>query len=118
MRQLVRMPRPYGANAELETWIAENGYRYSPTAHCLHWVSKGRCAVRLCNDGHFSRCWMDHVSGWTKNGERMLLCQPYHFADVASLAKACEEFDLMPIIHGDGWYGHGTIAIELRPRHA
>jgi hypothetical protein len=61
---------------------------------------------------------MDHVSGWTKDGERLLICQPYHISDVESLSHACEQFDLDAAIHGLGWYGHGTVCIELRPRKA
>jgi hypothetical protein len=60
---------------------------------------------------------MDHVSGWINSkGERMLMCQPYEFSDISSLLKATEEFGLKAIIHGRSWYGHGTIAIELRPK--
>jgi hypothetical protein len=109
-------PAPYGANDKLGDWAKGRGLRYVPHAHCLHWASKGRCGVGLCVDGHMSRQWMDHVSGWTKAGERILLCQPYWFDDFASLVEACEKFNLVAEVHGDGWYGHGTVAIELRPK--
>lgn len=106
----------YGANPETAEWAKARGLRYSPHARCLHWVSKGRCGASICDDGHLGRQWMDHVSGWTKNGDRVLLCQPYSLTDFASLIDACEEFNLTATVHSDGWYGHGTIAIELRPK--
>ena len=60
---------------------------------------------------------MDHVSGWTKPGARLLLCQPYHLSATAllDLARAAEHFGLDISIHGCGWYGFGTVAIELTP---
>lgn len=112
----MRLARPYGANERMEKWATLNGYRFSPSARCLHWISKGRCGVGLCRDGHGSRQWMDHVSGWTKDGERMLLSQPYWLSEITSLLKACIEFNLEVSIHGNGWYGHGTIAIEFRKK--
>jgi hypothetical protein len=109
-------PAPYGANDKLAKWATERGWRYSPHAHCLHWISRGRCGVGICLDGHLSRRWMDHISGWTKGDERMLLCQPYELYDFVSLIDACEKFNLAATVHGNGWYGYGTIAIELRPK--
>lgn len=59
--------------------------------------------------------WMDHVSGWTKDGKpALLLAQPYSLFNIESLLKATSEFNLDVSVNGDGWYGHGTIAIELR----
>jgi hypothetical protein len=40
-------PAPYGANDKLPEWVAARGVRYVPHAHCLHWISKGRCGVSL-----------------------------------------------------------------------
>jgi hypothetical protein len=111
-------PVPYGANQNTDRWMTIRNLRYRPLGRCLHWVSRGRCGVRLCNEGHGSYQWMDHVSGWLdKDGERMLLCQPYHLSEIRSLVEACEKFDLRADIHGTGWYGHGSFAIELRPRN-
>jgi hypothetical protein len=109
---------PYGANEALLAWVKEHGWRFAPHAHCLHWVSKGRCGVSICNAGRSDHSWMDHTSGWTRSGERLLLCQPYHFdlSDCRSLLAACDRFGLDARIRADGWYGHGTVCIELKPR--
>jgi hypothetical protein len=108
------MAEPYGANEQLAKWVADTGYRYSHRAHCLHWLCKGRCAVRFCHETRSSYQWMDHVSGWlTPDGERLLLCQPYHL-EPSTLVDACRHFGLRADISGAGWYGHGTVAIELR----
>jgi hypothetical protein len=108
---------PYGANAATWAWAKARKLRYADRAHCLHWVAKGRCGVALCMDSHLSRNWMDHVSGWRgENGERLLLCQPYDFSDVETLTAACDKFGLRATVYGWGWYGNGTVAIELRPK--
>jgi hypothetical protein len=109
--------QPYGANEQMNKWRKDHGYRYVPRAHCLHWISKGRCGVGWCEDGHSSRSWMDHISGWLEpDGKRLLLCQPYAFSDARTLVDACTKFDLTATITGAGWYGHGTVAIELRAK--
>jgi len=54
---------PYGANKKMDEWAKLNGLRYSPNAHCLHWIARGPCGVALCDDGHDSGQWMDHVFG-------------------------------------------------------
>ena len=107
------MSRPYGdENGSSLKWAKARGLRYSPNAHCLHWVSKGRCVYNCCGN---KWQWMDHVSGWTKRGERVLLCQPYQLTDFQSLINVCKEFNLTASVSGRGWYGHGTVCIELRP---
>jgi hypothetical protein len=110
---------PYGANEAMEKWARGAKLRWSPSGTCLHWVSVGRCGKAICDAGKdFSvRDWMDHASGWIgADGKRVLLCQPYQIRDVGSVAQACEDFDLRAIIHANGWYGHGTVCIELTPR--
>jgi hypothetical protein len=116
---VVRGDGPYGENEYFKSWIKERSFRYLRGHQCLHWVSVGRCGVAYCMDCHGSRRWMDHISCYIdeKNGERVLICQPYHFSDVKSLAEACEKFNLRATVHGDGWYGHGTVCIELRRKY-
>lgn len=115
---------PYGANAATWTWASRHKLRFTEHARCLHWAATGRCVrtgrrdpEAICLDGNSSRQWMDHVSGWLgPNGERLLLCQPYWLTDIVSLVAACEQFNLKAEVHGNGWYGHGTVAIELTPQ--
>jgi hypothetical protein len=88
--------------------------RYSRNGHCLHWLSRGRCNASICRES--SRPWMDHVTGWiASNGKRLLLCQPYALSEqsLQNLIEATTAFNLDAKIDGDGWYGFGTIAIEL-----
>jgi len=62
---------------------------------------------------------MDHVSGYTnKKGERILMAQPYglNIEDLESIAKIVHENDLQVSVHGSGWYGHGTVCVELRAK--
>ena len=108
------MKKPYGHSEKTDKWAVIRKLKYEPNGHCLHWVCGQRCKSWVCQEGHGSRDWMDHVSGWSKDGgERILLCQPYHIGDVVSLAVACTQFGLRATIHGTGWYGHGTVALEL-----
>jgi hypothetical protein len=106
--------KPYGADAgsKYDQWIKQRKLRYSPSGHCLHWLKSGRCNVFPCMDGGWD--WMDHTSGYIDPaGHRTLICQPYNFSDVASLAAACKRLGLRAVVHGLGWYGHSTVCIEL-----
>lgn len=59
---------------------------------------------------------MDHVSAWkTPEGNRILLCQPYQLYDIESLLQTCKHFHLSVLVSASGYYGNGTIAIELWP---
>ncbi len=106
--------RPYGANEAMDKWVEQYGWKYSPRASCLHWISKGRCNHGCCCENVNTYKWMDHTSGWTKDGVRLLLCQPYGISEPDTLVQACKEIGLAAAVHGSGWYGHGTVAIELR----
>jgi hypothetical protein len=115
---------PYGIvtkddEAAFDRWLAVYRRRYVPRARCLHWLKAGRCAVQICRAGHRSQEWMDHVSGYVdeETGERILLAQPYHFTDFASLTQVCEGFGLTATVDGHGWYGHSTTTISLRASH-
>jgi len=109
--------KPYGANRAMTEWAETRGLRFSPAAHCLHWVSKGRCGVSNCSRDGGRYDFMDHTSGWIGNGERVLLCQPYLLTrqDMSDILAACEKFNLVAYIHGGGWYGMGAVAVELMP---
>jgi hypothetical protein len=62
---------------------------------------------------------MDHTSGYVRQAEsgleHLLLCQPYFLNDPETLMAAAKKFNLDVAITGRGWYGHGTVTIELRP---
>ena len=115
---------PYGAN-EVETqlalleWAEQRKLHYSYRAHCLHWIARGRCGVSRCREGHGSHRWMDHVTGWTRDGKpTLLVCQPYGLSlnDLDDLVATTRKFDLEAHIDGTGWYGCQTTWIELKPK--
>lgn len=101
------------SDGRYEKFIAE-GWKYVSSVYCLHWISTGRRCHCYDNKDHYS--WMDHTSGYTREGERMLLCQPYFLNDPETLIAAADKFGLEFAISGRGWYGHGTVTIELTPR--
>lgn len=108
--------RPYGAmhsDGRYERFIAEGGWKYVSHAYCLHWISTGRRCRCYDNKDHYA--WMDHTSGYTRGDERMLLCQPYGLNHPETLIAAADKFNLEFDISGCGWYGHGTVTIELTP---
>jgi hypothetical protein len=64
---------------------------------------------------------MDHVTGWIgKDGKRLLLCQPYaqEAEGLQDLIATANAFDLELKLDGSGWYGDGTIAIELTTKES
>ena len=109
------MTKPYGANEATTKWAKVTGSRYAPRGRCLHWVAGVKCPnpVGLCDYAHRRYDWMDHVTGWTQDGKRVLLSQPYGITEFSSLAKACKELGLKAFLHGRGWYGHGSVCIEF-----
>lgn len=110
--------RPYGAGNDESTfdkWLSIFKLTYRPGHACVHWVAKGRCGVRNCRNMEFD--WMDHPSSYfTESRERIMLYQPYGIRtpDLISIQNTAKEFNLQILIDGDGWYGHGTVAIWLR----
>jgi hypothetical protein len=111
---------PYGVDnqnkAQFTAWLAARGYRYSDRGQCVHWIARGGCHVAVCRETRSEHRWMDHVTGWTKDGKAaLLLCQPYALRtdDIRDLMATAARFELDVTVHGDGWYGNGTVAIEL-----
>ncbi len=59
---------------------------------------------------------MDHTTGWTRDGKpAVFICQPYYLS-----ASDRAELNALSVIHGldirvggTGWYGHGTVFVEL-----
>jgi hypothetical protein len=116
---------PYGADEDNTTqivaWASARGYRYSQSGRCLHWLVSGGCHVAVCHETRSEHPWMDHVTGWTKDGAAaLLLCQPYQMSpeDLRDLMQTADRFGIEAWVHGDGWYGNGTVAIELTVRPA
>jgi hypothetical protein len=106
---------PYGANAQMHRWMAEQGLDFAPRAHCLHWLAKGRCGMAVCRMSDGNRDYLDHVSGWIgKDGERLLISQPYDITAFRQLADDCSALGVKAVITGTGWYGHGTVCVWFR----
>ncbi|GGM27890.1 hypothetical protein GCM10011608_10900 [Micromonospora sonchi] len=110
---------PYGPNIDVESrlrlldWADANGLRLANTrCQGLHWLTRGRCAVRICNRlGH----WMDHVTRWNWGGRpALILAQPYHLTGdcEAQLGQLAAD-GLRVSVGDDGWYGWGTVAVEV-----
>jgi hypothetical protein len=130
---------PYGPNISLPVrlalieWAEPLGLRYSPHGRCLHWISRGRCAVQVCRAGLESRRWMDHLTGWTRNrGAAVLVAHPYGVDGDAlhDLRRVADDLNLdvwvgrHPVAEATptgspaapqhtGWYGYGTTFIEI-----
>lgn len=113
---------PYGPNidvvgrAEMIGWAEHHKLRYSLHGDCLHWLSRGRCGVSVCREDRNTHQWMDHVTGWTRDGKAaVLVAQPYGLftSDIADLAKISDEWSLDVLVDGTSWYGHGTTFVQL-----
>lgn len=108
---------PYGVDDDnrerFTAWLKGRGLRLSHSPLCLHWIAHGRCSAGWCRENHNLHHWMDHISGWTKDGKpALLLCQPYPPVNVREVAAVAVRFGLNAFI-SNGWYGHGSIAVEL-----
>jgi hypothetical protein len=123
---LGRADWPYGvdrpAEGRLIEWAERHGLRCAPRGRCLHWLTRGRCSENICcRAGHLSLPWMDHLTGWTRNGKTaVLLAQPYQHrvGALADMERATEQWDIKITIDEDGWYGRGTVAVMMMPRSA
>jgi hypothetical protein len=112
---------PYGANAgsdvvktrlALLDWAEARKVKLSRADPCLRWIKTGKSYY---DGGHLYHPWMDHLTAWTRNGKpAILLAQPYHLCpdDLRHLASL-EASGLDISIHGRGWYGYGTVCIEI-----
>lgn len=109
---------PYGADIDVRSrrrlldWAEHYELRRSKTT-CggVCWLHSGRCQRSDCWTGH-SR-WMDHVTRWSRNGKpALLLAQPYHL-EVSQLRPLLDDEALKVLVSARGWYGWGTVAIEV-----
>lgn len=111
---------PYGPNvyvdsrADMVTWAEREGLKLSPRGDCLHWLTRGRRNVALCERGDHG--WMDHVTGWNRDGKpAVLVAQPYGLTQ-RELAQLGALPDVDVRIDGTGWYGAGTTFVTVLPR--
>jgi len=112
---------PYGihtADKQLAMldWADSHRLRYSEVGRCLHWIARGRCSVALCREDRSAHRWMDHLTGWTRDGApAVLIAQPYDLFtdDISDLAKVAGEHSVHVHINGTGWYGHGSTFVQL-----
>ncbi len=105
--------------ARMAEWKERRGLRIERVGRCLHWLAEGRCNSPRCMSGVRTKAWQDHAGYWKDDkGGRLMVCEPYQLTtdDLLDLAATVKEFDLTVSVHGRGPYGHGTVAIELRPR--
>jgi hypothetical protein len=127
---------PYGidsltAREKMIEWAERHDLRYAETIgrQCPHWLIRNNSrnvARRFSKRGSFlhdntdhSECsklyHLDHVTAWLHNGKpEVVVSQPYnleayHLANLGAL----EQLDLKVMVHGRGWYGHGTVCVEI-----
>jgi hypothetical protein len=92
---------------------------------CPHWLIAGRSSDivgRYAKDGSprdslgcGNKYGFDHVTCWTREGmPAVIVSQPYSLTmeDLQMLSELAQE-DLDVFINGKGWYGHGTICVEI-----
>jgi len=108
---------PYGPNVSIPSrralldWAEGNRLRLAGGS-CLHWLRKGQCSSCVGN----REFWLDHVTGWARNGKpAVLIAQPYGVSEqsIADLAQLAVDPALMVRIDGTGWYGVGTTFIQV-----
>lgn len=135
---------PYGANNRLETreamvaWAQGHGVTLAKAwdSPCLHWLLSGRCGSAHCHAGMTeygfaglracgvrleSDSWLDHITGWSRDGlPAALVVQPYWLSD--ENREALQLLGAKPglrveISDDSGWYGLGTTWIAIWREH-
>jgi hypothetical protein len=128
---------PYGVDEQdqqelLLKWAETYNLRYDGK-HCICWLRRGASDIsRYLKDGSDfrssalgnDRCYddysLDHVTCWTHDGDpAVLVSQPYRLHEEARANfEALASDGLTVRIHDHGWYGNGTVCVEvwaLRP---
>jgi hypothetical protein len=127
---------PYGVDEvrqqeKLIGWVGGYGLRFADTnRRCVHWLITGRSddiAGRYTPRGtefddqvHVTgSCGepygFDHVTCWTYKGKpAVLVYQPYNLdEDNLKMLGALDRHGLEVHVDGRGWYGGGTICVEI-----
>jgi hypothetical protein len=103
---------------QLLEWAERLQLRWDPGGgFCLHWVSSDNMPISaehlMCHGTRTFHHWMDHTSGWTRNGmPAVLVAQPYglDYDEKADLERAAVTYDLdLQISRDQGWYGSTTL---------
>lgn len=105
--------------AELVSWAEERGVRQSRAPRvCLHWLATGRCTDAGCAEQWARYRCLDHSLGWTREGKpAYITAAPYELNtdSMHAILEGCRRFGLGIYVDGRGWYGHGTVHVELTP---
>ncbi|MEU7157347.1 hypothetical protein [Streptomyces chrestomyceticus] len=113
---------PYGPNiyvqmrVDLLDWADRHGLKVGDTgcSSGLHWLDKGRCAKRECQD----RPWFyDHTTMWlsrTTGKPALVFNQPYEEVDPAEVREFISEYPtLRAEISPETWYGADTTGVYI-----
>lgn len=114
---------PYGPNIDhtsrvlMVRWAEARRLRISKARISVPWLKGKRLHWPEYAEWRTRRGdWFDHVTGWTFSGlPAVLVAQPYPFGKESEkdLAAIAEDPDLHVIVGPTGWYGRGTVFIEI-----
>lgn len=127
---------PYGvdsptAKQKMLEWAERHELTYADGGRrCPHWLVRNdsrdvasRYSKRgsfLYDDADHSECsrkyHLDHVTLWLHNGKpEVLISQPYNLEGyhLGHLSALEEELGLRVSVSGEGWYGYGTVFVEI-----
>jgi hypothetical protein len=127
---------PYGVDSPIEKqkmleWAEHYGLTYADGGRrCPHWLIRNDSrdvAGRYSKRGSFlyenldhSECSklydLDHVTLWLHNGKpEVVVSQPYNLEGyhLGHLSALEEQLGLRVRVSGRGWYGHGTVFVEI-----
>lgn len=126
---------PYGVDTRSEQeqmlkWAEGHHLRYAETnLRCPHWLIRGRSsdiAGRYSKSGSYvfddinhrdcrKQYGLDHVTCWTLEGRpAAIVSQPYNlYTNQLQMLGALVNDKLSVKIHGHGWYGAGTVCVEI-----
>ncbi|MFE3825306.1 hypothetical protein [Streptomyces sp. NPDC059092] len=113
---------PYGPNvyvrmrADLLDWADQHDLKSGNTgcSSGLHWLDKGRCAKRQCQD---RPRFYDHTTTWlsrTTGRPALVFNQPYTRVDPGEVRESISEYPSPTAEMGpESWYGAGTVGVYI-----